>query len=229
DVTKFIFGFWVLLSVFGKFSGAHVNPAITFGFYIYEGHLVSGFPKLILYWIAQFAGAFLGGLVSRRLLPDVVYVGVPTQSHLWDILYSEFVFTGTFCFVILWVCSKYTSPSNIGPINCGIIVAWFYMIVNAGAQLSGAAYNPAILTVLNVYAYEYKDKKAIKYLYSMIGAEFAGVLVFAIIFKLFFENYYCCSQYKFHWALLYSHTRLPCFHFHLYLRHYIQPFHSYRL
>lgn len=189
DVAKFVFGFWVILSIFGRFSGAHVNPAITLGFYVYEGDYITGIPKLLLYWIAQFIGALSGALVTKKFFSDVVYVGVPTNQPLADIMYSEFFFTGTFLFVILWVCSKETSPTPYSPINCGIIVGWFYLIVNAGSSLSGAAYNPAILTVLNTIAYHVKDAKAIHYLGYMIGAEFAGVIIFALIFAWFFEPY----------------------------------------
>lgn len=189
DVSKFVFGFWVILSLFGGFSGAHVNPAITFGFYIYEVNYIAGLPKLILYWIAQFLGAFVGAEVTKRFFTDLVYVGVPSNQPLIDVVYSEFFFTGTFLFVILWVCSKVTSPTPYGPINCGIIVSWFYLIVNAGGQLSGAAYNPAILTVLNVIAYHVKEAKALHYLSYMIAAEFAGAFIFALIFLWFFEPF----------------------------------------
>jgi len=189
DVAKFVFGFWVILSLFGGFSGAHVNPAITLGFYVYEGRWGAGIPKLLLYWIAQFLGALAGAEVTKRFFKDVVYVGVPTNHPLADIMYSEFFFTGTFLFVILWVCSKHTSPTPYSPINCGIIVGWFYLIVNAGASLSGAAYNPAILTVLNLIAYEVKDPKAIQYLGYMISSELCGVIIFSLIFSWFFESY----------------------------------------
>ena len=190
DVTKFVFGFWVILSVFGKFSGAHVNPAITLGFYVYEGKFLTGLPKMLLYWTAQFLGALVGASFTKLFFKDLVYVGVPTDSGLSSVMYSEFFFTGTFLFVILWVCSKDTSPTPYGPINCAIIVAWFFLIVNAGSKLSGAAYNPAILTVLNFIAYQVKDPTAIKYLATMIFSELLGASLFAVIFAWFFEPYY---------------------------------------
>lgn len=190
DVTKFVFGFWVILTLFGRYSGAHVNPAITLGFYVYESDFVGGLSKLFLYWGAQFLGALLGALMSRNLFLEAVYVGVPTDQGVLQVIFSEFFFTGTFCFVILYVCSKVTSPSDKAPINCALIVSWFYVVVNAGSQLSGAAYNPAILTVLNTIAYEVQDPLAIQYLGYMITAELAGVAVFALIFKYVFEAYF---------------------------------------
>jgi glycerol uptake facilitator-like aquaporin len=189
DVAKFVFGFWVILTIFSQLSGAHVNPAVTLGFYIYEQKYSEGLNKLLLFWLAQFLGAFLGATVTKGLFPDVVYVGVPTDQPLSYIMYSEFFFTGTFIFVILWVCSKVTTPSPYSPINCGVIVGWFYFIVNAGAQLSGAAYNPAILAVLNTIAYEVQDPSAIKYLGYMIGSELAGAAVYAYFFYAFFEPF----------------------------------------
>jgi glycerol uptake facilitator-like aquaporin len=189
EIGKFIFGFWVILTIFSGFSGAHVNPAVTLGFYVFEGNWMVGLPKLLMYWTAQFLGALTGAEVTKRFFSDVVYVGVPTNQPLVDIMYGEFFFTGTFLFVILWACSKETSPTPYAPINCGIIVGWFYLIVNAGASLSGAAYNPAILTVLNCIAYQSKDPKAIHYLGYMIGSECAGAIIFAFIFSCFFEPY----------------------------------------
>lgn len=190
DVTKFIFGMWVILTVFGKFSGAHVNPAITLGFYVYEGHIYGGLVKLLLYWVMQFFGAFLGAIISRQFYKDIIYVAVPIGTPASQVMFSEFFFTGLFLFVILFVCSKTTAQSKCGIINCAVIVGWFYFLVNAGANISGAAYNPAILTVLNMIAYETADAQAIKYLFMMIGAQLAGVIVFALIFKYILELYY---------------------------------------
>jgi aquaporin Z len=190
DVTKFIFGFWVILSLFGGFSGAHVNPAITLGCYIYDHDWINGLYKLFAYWIVQFTGALFGALITKRFFTDLVYVGVPTNMSLGSVMYSEFFFTGTFLFVILWVCSNITTPTKLAPIKCAMIVGWFYMIVNAGSKLSGAAYNPAILFVLNYIAYEIKDPKALGYVGYMVISEFLGVVVFAFAFKYCFESYY---------------------------------------
>lgn len=192
DVAKFVFGFWVILSLFAPFSGAHVNPAITLGCYIYECRWVNGLPKLFLYWLAQFIGAFLGVLLSRGIWGSekIVYVGVPTNEGAGIVFFSETFFTGTFCFVILFVCSKITSPFKQGPLNCALIVSWFYIICRAGSGLSGAAYNPAILTALNVVASVSKDPDATHYLLLMILGELVGVCIFAAIFKWVFENYF---------------------------------------
>jgi glycerol uptake facilitator-like aquaporin len=188
DVSKFIFGMWVILVLFGQFSGAHVNPAITLAFYIFEANWANGLIKLAFYWVGQFLGAFVAALIAREFYKNSVYVGVPTTSSLFMVMYSEFFFTGTFAFVILYVCSQVTHPSKNSPMNCAIIVGWFYLIVNAGSQFSGAAYNPAVLTVLNSLAVG-QDTKAVRYLLAMIGSQLLGVMLFAVIFKYLFENY----------------------------------------
>jgi glycerol uptake facilitator-like aquaporin len=70
-----------------------------------------------------------------------------------------------------------------------MIVGWFYVIVNAGASISGAAYNPAILTVLNISALLDNNEDAITNLPVMIIAELLGVTIFSLVFKYAFERY----------------------------------------
>jgi glycerol uptake facilitator-like aquaporin len=187
DVSKFVFGFWIILSIFGGLSGAHVNPAITLGFYVYEGDFIGGLPKLLLYWLAQLVGAFLGASISKPLFLNDLFV--QSTKNTFEIFWAEFFFTGTFCFVILYVCSKKVNLTESAPIKCAMIVGWFYAIVNAGASISGAAYNPAILTVLNISAQLDNQQNAIVNLPIMIFAELLGVSVFSIIFKYAFERY----------------------------------------
>jgi glycerol uptake facilitator-like aquaporin len=195
DVTKFIFGMWVILTVFGRFSGAHVNPAITMGFFIHDGNYYRGFIKLLFYWVGQFFGALAGAMVSRGFYKDLVYVTVPVDQSLFHVVYTEFFFTGCFLFVILYVCSPITTVSKSAPINCAVIVGWFYFLVNAGATISGAAYNPAILAVLNILATTV-DSKSIQYIIYMIGAQLVGAIVFALIFRYLFEAYHASQSKK---------------------------------
>ncbi len=186
DVSVFIFGFWVILTVFAGYSGAHVNPAVTVGFYIYEGKFWKGLTKLNLYFGVQFSAAMLALKVSKIFIDDVFYVAPSDNISLLNVMFSEFFFTGTFVFVILFVNSEVTQPSKYAPINCGIIVAWFYMIVSAGEKISGAAYNPAVLWALNESALMTKAD-ALDYMKYMITSEFVGAGVFTLIFMFGFE------------------------------------------
>ncbi len=189
DVAKFALGFYVILCLFGGFSGAHVNPAITFGFYLYDFNLIKGIPKLFFYSFAQFLGAFASVQFSKAILQDGVYGGVPADATKWEIAYIECFFTGTFMFVILFCTTKHTSPTPYAPLNCAVIAVWFYWIVKIGSALGAAGYNPAILMMLNCFAKKEVPGREIRNLKISIAAEYAGVFVFAIAFLLFFERY----------------------------------------
>ena len=61
-ITSFLFGCvgaTIALSVVGKVSGAHINPAVTFGFWMMKK--MDG-KTAASYVLAQLAGAFLGCL-----------------------------------------------------------------------------------------------------------------------------------------------------------------------
>jgi len=61
-ITSFLFGCvgaTIALSVVGKVSGAHINPAVTFGFWMIKK--MDG-KTAASYVLAQLAGAFLGCL-----------------------------------------------------------------------------------------------------------------------------------------------------------------------
>jgi glycerol uptake facilitator-like aquaporin len=199
DITKFVIGFWVILTIFGEYSGAHLNPAVTFGIYIYEHKFFEGLWKLVLYWIFQFGGAIGGAMVSRNFYKQPASFGLPKDNTLFDILFIESLFTGLFIFIILQVAvspitgfkSKHTTYGidNSAPFRSALIVGWFYLLVNAGFYISGAAFNPAVLSVINFLASESTDAGVMKYVCYMIAAEMAGALVFALLHKLMFETY----------------------------------------
>jgi glycerol uptake facilitator-like aquaporin len=189
DLNKFVFGMWVILVLFEQFSGAHVNPAITFGFYIYEGKFFNGLLKLIIYWILHFTGALLGTCITREFFSEPIFIGIPTNHTSIQIMFSEFFFTGTYVFVTLSVHSNITRPSKSLGMNSAIIVAWFYMIVNAGISISGACYNPAILIILNEFAKISNENKDPHLITIMVFSQLLGAIVFALIFKYCFENF----------------------------------------
>lgn len=185
DITKFILGMWIILIVFGSLSGAHLNPAISLGFYINKGKYSSGLFKFAMYVIAQFLGCYLGILASFLMTGKIDYLKIPDRNIL-QVLFSEMFFTGTLFFLIIVVSFPQTTPSSKGYINALFVVCWFFVIVNAGALISGAAFNPAVLFTMNSIAYfvGVEDaKRNFSKLISMIIAQFTGVIIFAYIYK----------------------------------------------
>jgi len=185
DITKFILGMWIILIVFGNFSGAHLNPAVSLGFYINKGKYSSGLFKFAMYVIAQFLGCYLGILASFLMTGKIDYLSIPDRNIL-QVLFSEMFFTGTLFFIIIVVSFPQTTPSSKGYVNALFVVCWFFVIVNAGALISGAAFNPAVLFTMNSIAYFVGMKEAkrdFSKLISMIIAQFTGVIIFAYIYK----------------------------------------------
>lgn len=197
-IEVFIFGMWVILSCFGGISGAHVNPAITLGFYAIQGDYGHGLLKLLLYSAFQLVGCILGAFLAFYVVQtEVIYIQPYEGVGEGNIFFSEFFFTGTFFFFIAFVCHEKYPPSNIIPVNTGIIVSWFYLIVHAGSKLSGAAFNPAVLITLNALArFGAHRTGAFAHVWVMIGAQLLGVLVFGLIFKLIFVPFYEITHQK---------------------------------
>jgi glycerol uptake facilitator protein len=191
-IETFVFGMWVILSCFGGISGAHVNPAITLGFYAIQGDYFWGLFKFGLYFVFQLIGCILGALLAFYVVREkLIFIQPYPNVSEGNIFFSEFFFTGTFFFFIAFVCHPKHPPSNITPVNTAIIVSWFYLIVKAGSQLSGAAFNPAVLLTLNSLArFGYHKVEAFDHVWIMIGAEFTGVVVFGLIYQYLFVPFY---------------------------------------
>src|SRR5438132_13084263 len=56
----------VIVYAWGSISGAHVNPAVTFGIAL-AGRM--DWAKAVMYWIAQFLGAIAAAYLLQYLLP----------------------------------------------------------------------------------------------------------------------------------------------------------------
>ena len=60
--VAFAFGLALLAMAYtiGHVSGCHINPAVTLGFWITRKITIA---QAVYYWVAQFVGAFIGGLI----------------------------------------------------------------------------------------------------------------------------------------------------------------------
>jgi len=190
DVSKFILGMWIIITLFSSFSGGHLNPAVTLGIWI--GNPDFNFIKLILYWAFQLLGAWLGMITAEVFLKDIGYFQIPEVKSSWfRILFSEAFLTGTFVFIVIYQCDKFTKSSKSSAINVLIMVAWFYFICSIGAETTGGAFNPAALFIVNFHAFRTgKDKNAVNGCGKLILAELFGALFMATCYRIFFRNHY---------------------------------------
>lgn len=142
----------VLVYYSAKTSGAHLNPALSLTFMLL-GHTTP--YELVMYWIAQVAGAVFGALWLACLVPGLA-VGaspVPTLHHGCFVPRSdltgaqvfgwEAVCTFAFAvpvFSVVWYTTHKKGYGNTGPIMIGLsLLASAF----AAGPYTGAALNPA--------------------------------------------------------------------------------------
>jgi MIP family channel proteins len=134
------FGLIVLAMIYavGDVSGAHLNPAVTVGFFAahrFEGRWVAP------YIASQCAGAILASLVLRLMFPTNAMLGAtlpagdPFQSFA-----LEAVLTWLLMFVILSVSTGSKEKGILAGVAVGSVIALEAMFAG---PISGASMNPA--------------------------------------------------------------------------------------
>lgn len=134
------FGLVVMAAIYavGEVSGAHINPAVTLGFWA-----AGRFPATRVgpYVLAQLAGALAAGALLRALFPEsatlgaTVPAGSPTQA-----LVLEAVLTFLLMFVILGVAVGAREVGLLAGVAIGGTVAFEALM---GGPITGASMNPA--------------------------------------------------------------------------------------
>lgn len=145
-------GFAVAIAVYatGWVSGAHLNPAVTLGMWIYGS--ISGATAL-LYVIAQLIGAFCGAILvyltykrhydatdNPGLILATFSTGPAIRDFKWNLL-TEIVGTAVLVFGVLGIFNSHNGiASGFGPYAVGILV---YSIGLSLGGPTGYAINPA--------------------------------------------------------------------------------------
>jgi aquaporin Z len=134
------FGLVVMAMIYavGDVSGAHLNPAVTVGFWT-AGHLPgrSVFP----YIASQLTGAMMASALLRAAFGNIAYLGatLPAGSQGQSFI-MEAVLTGLLMFVILCVS---TGPKEVG-VMAGIAIGGVVGLEAMFAgPICGASMNPA--------------------------------------------------------------------------------------
>jgi aquaporin Z len=133
------FGLVVMAMIYaiGDVSGAHLNPAVTLGFWF-----ANRFPSraVIPYVVSQILGAFLASGLLRVMFLDHASLGATRSSGpAWQSLILEAVLTAMLMFVVLAVASGAKEKGLMAGIAVGGVIA---MEALFAGPICGASMNP---------------------------------------------------------------------------------------
>ncbi|MFZ4607272.1 MAG: aquaporin [Caulobacter sp.] len=141
------FGFAIVAMAYGigPVSGCHVNPAVSLAVFV-AGRMSA--RDMLVYWVAQFAGALAGAAILMMLAKDGAASGLGRNGwgpgylgeySMQAALLLEIVFTAIFVVVILGVTGDKGQGAFAG-LAIGTTLAVIHIV---GIQVTGVSVNPA--------------------------------------------------------------------------------------
>lgn len=186
--SAFAFGLalMTIIYVWGSYSGAHVNPAVSFGFAV-AGQMNWGL--MLGYWIAQ----LLGGIAAAALVAYFfgtatgagAAVGSLTNTDAWKAVLLTAILT---FFLVIAYLFIYRNPflAVIAGVAIGLVLTF---TIIAGGSLGGiGAVNPAGSLGPAIFS----NNMGTWWIY--VVGPLLGALVAALIYKLFTVNFNCCDK-----------------------------------
>lgn len=129
----------VMVYAGGRISGGHYNPAVSLGAAI-RGALPMG--QLVPYWVAQFAGAIVAGLLVWKVTGHPANVAPAELTTPLKAVVGEAVGTFALVYVVLHTATgKGTEGNSYYGLAIGSTIA--AMAVGIG-PITGGAFNPAV-------------------------------------------------------------------------------------
>jgi MIP family channel proteins len=172
------FGLVVMAMIYaiGDVSGAHINPAVTLGFW-----LSRRLPRarVLPYIAAQLAGAFLASFALFAMFPQHETLGstFPAAAELtMQAFVLELVMTMILMFVILAVATGPKEKGVMAGIAIGGVIGFEAMF---GGPISGASMNPARSLAPAVFA-GHLQHVWIYLIAPVLGATLATLLAWGI-------------------------------------------------
>ena len=134
----------VMVTALMRISGAHFNPAVTFGLWLANkiGAKDAGF-----YVLTQLVAAVVAALLVKTLLPsvagEITGYGVPRIASDVDMIQAvliEAILTFFLVSAVFGTAVSPEAPSGIGGFGIGLVLLFDILV---GGPLTGAAMNPA--------------------------------------------------------------------------------------
>ena len=176
----------VFVYAFGHVSGAHVNPAVTFGLAL-QG-VVDWGKAAISYWIPQFLGAIGAAFMVKTFVSPLspeAFRGMASTGALNDMYpYHAMGFEVILTFFLVNTI-LHTAVSGKGGAFSGLAIGLTYVIgFLAGGPLTGASMNPARTFGPAVFTGTWNDPMT--YMIYFLGPLFGATI--AVLLYQFFSN-----------------------------------------
>ncbi|GAA3775820.1 MIP/aquaporin family protein [Streptomyces coacervatus] len=211
DSIAWAWGLGVTMGVYvaARLSGAHINPAVTLALACFKGF---EWKKVVPYWVAQTAGAFVAALLVRWNYTEVlaktdpghtiktqgVFSTLPGNGVLpvseLGALRDQVIGTAILVLVIFAVTDLLNTPpgANMAPFIIGLLVVAIGMAWGTDA---GYAINPArdlgprLASYFTGYGTAWRDQYGNLYFWVPIIGPLVGGPVGAAIYKLFISPF----------------------------------------
>ena len=142
--TSFLFGYWIISFISVNISGAHYNPAITFS-YLFKRD--TGFTRVqvIFYFIAQFAGGFLGAFLAWIITKQGGDMAIKEKdnAYLFQAIVMEILATFLYALIFLIQSDPTTRMSSDVALNQLFLSFAVGSFVFLARPISGGPLNPA--------------------------------------------------------------------------------------
>jgi MIP family channel proteins len=176
-----------IIYVWGPYSGAHVNPAVSFGFAV-SGQMNWGL--MFGYWIAQVLGAICGAALVTYFFGSMSRggnepIGDLSYAYPWKaVLYEAFI---TFFLVIAYLFI-YRNPllAIISGLAIGLVLT--FCMLSGGSALTGSVTNPAGAFGTAIFGGNLSNS------WIYVVGPLLGALLAALVYKLFTVDMSCCNK-----------------------------------
>jgi len=172
----------VLVFATGSVSGAHFNPAVSFGVFFSGREKLSG-RDLIGYLGAQISGAFVASCFYWWVLGTTFTVGPQAGYGTWDAFIVETLFTTALVFVVLNVATTEEDAENH---YYGLAIGFTLMAAAfACGPISGCCLNPALaIGAVLTHAMNTQHSKAATYFFLYLFAPLLGAFLANGLFRV---------------------------------------------
>lgn len=171
----------VIIYTIGDTSGAHLNPAVTIGFWIakrFKG------KEVIPYIIAQSIGAFLASYTLRVMFPDDETLGASLPSGSWE---QSFIMEVILTFLLMYVILNVSSGAKEKGIMAGTAIgATVGLEAMFAGPVCGASMNP-IRSIAPAIVSGHTE-----YLWAYVVATLLGAVLAVLMCKLT-RSKECCN------------------------------------